>query len=76
MKIRNMYNSLLGTEEDIHAEALTLLEGDLSDDELAEYLSFRGLKTPLAGLMDLKGIRALTSRTQGERADEGHPPSY
>ncbi|MBI5739382.1 MAG: hypothetical protein HZA16_01565 [Nitrospirae bacterium] len=70
MKIRNMYNSLLGTEEDVHAEALTLLEGDLSDDELAEYLSFRGLKTPLSGLMDLKGIRDQFElfKTQRERA--------
>ncbi|MBI5058035.1 MAG: bifunctional [glutamate--ammonia ligase]-adenylyl-L-tyrosine phosphorylase/[glutamate--ammonia-ligase] adenylyltransferase [Nitrospirae bacterium] len=69
MKIRNMYNSLLGTEEDVHAEALSLLEGDLSDDELSEYLSFRGIKNPPAGLMNLKGMREQFEffKTQRER---------
>jgi glutamate-ammonia-ligase adenylyltransferase len=69
MKIRNMYNSLLGTEEDVYAEALTLLEGDLSDDELEGYLSFRGFKMPSSGMKNLKGIREQLSlfRTQHER---------
>ncbi|MBI4709784.1 MAG: bifunctional [glutamate--ammonia ligase]-adenylyl-L-tyrosine phosphorylase/[glutamate--ammonia-ligase] adenylyltransferase [Nitrospirae bacterium] len=69
MKTRNMYNSLLGTEEDAHAEALSLLEGDLSDDELAGYLSFRGLKTPSGGLKNLRGIREQFEhfKTQRER---------
>jgi len=69
METRNMYNSLLGTEEDIHAEALTLLEGDLGDDELEGYLTFRGLKTPHSGIKNLKGIREQFGlfRTQHER---------
>jgi glutamate-ammonia-ligase adenylyltransferase len=69
METRNMYNSLLGTEEDVHAQALTLLEGDLSDDECAGYLSFRGLKMPLSGVKNLKSIREQFSlfRTQHER---------
>ncbi len=69
MKIRNMYNSLLGTEEDIHDEALTLLEGDLNDEELTEYLSFRGLKKPSSGLISLKGVREQFDflKTQRER---------
>jgi len=69
METRNMYNSLLGTEEDINAEALTLLEGDLSDDELGGYLTFRGLKTPRSGIKNLKGIREQFGlfRTQHER---------
>ena len=69
METRNMYNSLLGTEEDINAEALTLLEGDLSDDELGGYLTFRGLKTPHSGIKNLKGIREQFGlfRTQHER---------
>jgi [glutamine synthetase] adenylyltransferase / [glutamine synthetase]-adenylyl-L-tyrosine phosphorylase len=69
MEIRNMYNSLLGTEEDAYAEALTLLEGDLSDDELEGYLSFRGFKMPSSGMKNLKGIREQLSlfRTQHER---------
>jgi glutamate-ammonia-ligase adenylyltransferase len=70
MKVRNMYNSLLGTEEDVHAEALTLLEGDLNDEELAGYLSFRGLKMPSSGMKNIKGIKEQFSlfRTQHERA--------
>ncbi|MEK7238248.1 MAG: hypothetical protein AAB012_02000, partial [Nitrospirota bacterium] len=69
MKTRKMYNSLLGTEEDVHAEALTLLEGDINNEELIGYLSFRGLKIPSAGLMNLKGIREQFSlfKTQRER---------
>ena len=69
MKTRKMYNSLLGTEEDVHAEALTLLEEDLNEEELIGYLSFRGLKAPSAGLMNLKGIREQFSlfKTQRER---------
>ncbi len=69
MKIRTMYNSLLGTEEDVYAEALTLLEGDLNDDELEGYLSFRGLKKPSSGLNNLMSIREQFGlfRTQHER---------
>lgn len=57
IKTKNMYNSLLGTEEDINAEALGILEGDLSDSELKGYLSFRGVSRTEKGLADLKGIR-------------------
>jgi glutamate-ammonia-ligase adenylyltransferase len=69
METRNMYNSLLGTEEDIRAEALTLLEGDLGNDELEGYLTFRGLKTPHSGIKNLKRIREQFGlfRTQHER---------
>ncbi|MBI4697832.1 MAG: bifunctional [glutamate--ammonia ligase]-adenylyl-L-tyrosine phosphorylase/[glutamate--ammonia-ligase] adenylyltransferase [Nitrospirae bacterium] len=69
MKTKNMYNSLLGTEEDVYAEALSLLEGNLSDNELAEYLSFRGIKYTPAGLVNLKGIREQFSlfKTRHER---------
>lgn len=57
MRIKNIYNSLLGTEEDIYAEALTLLEGDISDDELIGYLTFRGLKSPETSIENLKSMR-------------------
>ncbi|MEK7698544.1 MAG: hypothetical protein AAB310_03100, partial [Nitrospirota bacterium] len=67
MKTRKMYNSLLGTEEDVHAEALTLLEEDINEEELIGYLSFRGLKTPSAGLMNLKGIREQFSLFKTQR---------
>lgn len=70
MQVKNMYNSLLGTEEDLHAEALTLLEGDLADDELMGYLLFRGAKAPQAGLIHLRKVREQmrTFKTQKERA--------
>ncbi|RJQ19378.1 MAG: bifunctional [glutamate--ammonia ligase]-adenylyl-L-tyrosine phosphorylase/[glutamate--ammonia-ligase] adenylyltransferase [Nitrospiraceae bacterium] len=70
MKIRSMYNSLLGTEDDAYAEALTLLEGDLGDNELAGYLSFRGVKEPYAGMKDLRGIKGQFDffKTQRERS--------
>ncbi len=70
MKVKNMYNSLLGTEEDLHAETLALLEGDLADDELMGYLSFRGVKAPQAGIIHLRKVREQmrTFKTQKERA--------
>ncbi len=69
MKIKNMYNSLLGTREDINAEALTLLESDLSEAELHGYLNFRRVLNPDACLGTLKRIRQQfeVPRTQGER---------
>jgi glutamate-ammonia-ligase adenylyltransferase len=57
MQIKNMYNSLLGTQEDVHAEALNLLEGKLNDKELTGYLSFRRVKYPDKCLVNLKNIR-------------------
>jgi|Deesub1362A_J573_1020465.scaffolds.fasta_scaffold00087_72 glutamate-ammonia-ligase adenylyltransferase len=69
MQVKTMYNSLLGTKEDIHAETLMLLEGDLSDEELAGYLSFRRLKDPQSALMNLKRMKEHLAlfRTQKER---------
>lgn len=56
MQVKNMYNSLLGTREDLHAESLNLLEGKLNDHELSGYLSFRGVKDAQKGMSALKGI--------------------
>jgi|Deesub1362B_J571_1020462.scaffolds.fasta_scaffold00302_37 glutamate-ammonia-ligase adenylyltransferase len=69
-QIKSMYNSLLGTEEDIYAEAMTILMGELNDEELKGYLSFRGIKDLNSGLRSLKGLQQqLTSfRTEKERA--------
>lgn len=44
MKVKTLYNTLLGSAEDVHAESLTLLEGDLSQEELRGYLEFRNSK--------------------------------
>lgn len=70
MQIKNMYNSLLGTQDDVHAEALDLLEGKLNDKELVGYLSFRGVKDPGICLPNIKNIREHLAafRTMQERA--------
>ncbi len=57
MQIKNMYNSLLGTEEDIHAETTTLLDGSLTEEELKGYLSFRRVKNPETAIMHLGKVR-------------------
>ncbi len=57
MQIKNMYNSLLGTQEDVHAEMLNLIEGDLNDEERLGYLSFRGVRDPDKCLANMKKIR-------------------
>jgi glutamate-ammonia-ligase adenylyltransferase len=70
MQIKNMYNSLLGTTEDIHTETLNLLEGDLTDDELKGYLSFRKVHNTERCLKNLKNIGEHMSlfRTMNERS--------
>ncbi|MEW6601977.1 MAG: bifunctional [glutamate--ammonia ligase]-adenylyl-L-tyrosine phosphorylase/[glutamate--ammonia-ligase] adenylyltransferase [Nitrospirota bacterium] len=57
MQVKSMYNSLLGTQEDTHSEALNLIEGDLKDYELAGYLSFRRVKEPERCVASLRNIR-------------------
>ncbi len=70
MQIKSMYNSLLGSEEDIHAEALTLLEGDLRDEEIRGYLEFRRVQSPDRGAKSLGKIRQQMDlfKTQTERS--------
>ena len=57
MQIKNMYNSLLGTREDIYTEALNILEGGMKDYELTGYLSFRKVKRPEQSIINFKKIR-------------------
>ena len=70
MQVKNMYNSLLGTQEDVHAEALNLLEGKLNDHEMSGYLSFRGVKDAQKGMAAIKGITEHMEefRTMSERS--------
>ncbi|MEN8262241.1 MAG: bifunctional [glutamate--ammonia ligase]-adenylyl-L-tyrosine phosphorylase/[glutamate--ammonia-ligase] adenylyltransferase [Nitrospirota bacterium] len=70
MQTKNMYNSLLGTQDDVHQEALNLLEGKLDDRELSGYLSFRNVKHPDKSLVNLKSIREHMEsfRTMHERS--------
>jgi glutamate-ammonia-ligase adenylyltransferase len=70
IQVKSMYNSLLGTEEDVYAETLTVLERGLSDEELAGYLAFRNIRDIDSGIKHMKRIREqITSfKTQGERA--------
>ncbi len=57
MQIKSMYNSLLGTQEDVHDETLNLLEGGLKDYEISGYLSFRKVKDPKQCIGSFKKIR-------------------
>ncbi len=70
MQVKSMYNSLFGTREDVHAEALNLLEGELSEREIRGYLSFRKVRHPDKCTAHLKGIRehAGAFRTTQERS--------
>ncbi|MEJ2184141.1 MAG: bifunctional [glutamate--ammonia ligase]-adenylyl-L-tyrosine phosphorylase/[glutamate--ammonia-ligase] adenylyltransferase [Nitrospirota bacterium] len=70
MQIKSMYTTLLGTAEDVHAEALALLEGDLGREELRGFLSFRGVKDPEAALGSLTRVRRQVelARTHQERS--------
>ncbi len=69
MQIKNMYNSLLGTQEDAHAETLNLLEGKKTDRELRGFLTFRNVLDPDTCLTNLKSIREHMAefRTMQER---------
>jgi glutamate-ammonia-ligase adenylyltransferase len=69
MQIKNMYNSLLGTQEDAHAETLNLLEGKMTDRELSGFLTFRNVINPDMCLANLKSIREHMAefRTMQER---------
>jgi glutamate-ammonia-ligase adenylyltransferase len=70
MQTKNMYNSLLGTQDDVHAEALNLLEGKLDNRELEGYLSFRRVRYPDKCLLNMKSIREHMGsfRTMHERS--------
>ncbi len=70
MQIKSMYNSLLGTEEDVYAETKALLMDDLSEEELKGYLSFKGVKDTSLGLRSLNALRQefKAFRTEKERA--------
>ncbi|MDA8169424.1 MAG: hypothetical protein M0Z59_06975 [Nitrospiraceae bacterium] len=56
MKIKSMYNTLLGTEEDVYAEAFALVSGEHTDGELRGYLLFRGVEDAASALSSLKNI--------------------
>ncbi len=70
MQIKSMYNSLLGSKEDLHDEALNLLEGGLKDHELTGYLSFRKVRKPERCIASLKKMREFMRlfHTSNERA--------
>ncbi|UCD34406.1 MAG: bifunctional [glutamate--ammonia ligase]-adenylyl-L-tyrosine phosphorylase/[glutamate--ammonia-ligase] adenylyltransferase [Nitrospiraceae bacterium] len=56
MQVKSMYNSLLGTREDVQSEALSLLEGGMKDSEISGYLSFRKVHEPAQALLRVKNI--------------------
>ena len=69
MQIKNMYNTLLGTQEDAHAETLNMLEGNMTDRELYGFLTFRNVIDPDKCLANLRSIREHMAefRTMQER---------
>ncbi len=67
MGVKDMYNSLLGTEEDVRAEALGLLETDLKDEEIRSYLTIKGFTDPEAGLKSLRSLREQLSRYRSQK---------
>jgi len=70
MGVKDMYNSLLGTDEDSHTEALSLLEDEFSDGELKGYMAFKGALDTELGVSSIKRLRELIagSRSPGDRA--------
>jgi glutamate-ammonia-ligase adenylyltransferase len=70
MGVKDMYNSLLGTEEDAHTEALSLLEDEFSDGELKGYMAFKGALDTDDALRSIKRLRELmsASRSPADRA--------
>ena len=69
-QVRSMYNSLLGSTEEVKDEMLSLIEGELSGDELKEYLSFKGIRSSDEGLKSIQRLKEKLSlfRTTEERA--------
>ncbi|MBE0448327.1 MAG: bifunctional [glutamate--ammonia ligase]-adenylyl-L-tyrosine phosphorylase/[glutamate--ammonia-ligase] adenylyltransferase [Actinobacteria bacterium] len=55
LMVRDMYNSLLG-EDDIQPEVTVLLEDELTDNEIRDYLSFKGFKDPNLALKNIKAL--------------------
>ena len=61
MGVKDMYNSLLGTDEDAHTEALALLEDEFSDGELKGYMAFKGAMDADDAVKSIKRLRELMS---------------
>lgn len=70
MRIKDMYNGLLGTKEDLLGEALTLLEGDLAQEELEGYLEFKGVRDIGACMKTMARLRenVASAKSQSLRA--------
>lgn len=70
MQVKKMYNSLLGTEEDVHREMLNLIEGNPDDDEVTGYLVSMKVRDPEKCLASITGIRdhMAVFKTMQERA--------
>ncbi|MBC8412634.1 hypothetical protein H8E50_03040, partial [bacterium] len=63
------YNSLLGSSEDVHSEALSLIEDNAGEKELAAYFAIRKVKHPAECVKNLMNLRQhiRTFRTVQER---------
>lgn len=57
MKVRSMYNSFLGTEEDRGQETMNLLDGGLTEREFEGYLSLQHFRDPALGAASMVRLR-------------------
>ncbi len=62
MKIRSIYNSLLGTAQDRGLETASLLDGALTEREFARYLELQHFRRPEDGASALARLRELMDR--------------
>jgi [glutamine synthetase] adenylyltransferase / [glutamine synthetase]-adenylyl-L-tyrosine phosphorylase len=68
LKIRDMYNSLLG-EADVADETLLFLKENLPESAVKDYLSFKGFRDPHAASIHLDSLKEqmILGKTLGER---------
>lgn len=72
LMVHDMYNSLLGGDEkgeiERQHEAAVFLEDELNDNEVRDYLAFKGFKEPAAALQNVKLINEQVSFQKTIRA--------
>lgn len=70
LKVRDMYNSLFYSEEDLQQESMVLFDEELTDNTLLDYLSFKGFREPNNSLKNIKILNEQMSfrRTIRERS--------
>lgn len=68
LKVRDMYNSILGDGRVIPVEGMWIMDEELTDSALKDYLSFKGLSDPAKAMSNIIDLRNLSSgKTLRER---------